>query len=240
SGGQQQRVALARAVVVEPALLLLDEPLSNLDARLRVQMRNELVNLQRHLGITTIYVTHDQDEALMLSTRIAVMHHGHLVQLGTPQDVYERPADTFVADFLGGANFLPGTIREVSTAGPAEGAIIVALDGGPLVQAGASRNPGFAAGERVIVCVRPEALQLTEVASPALGASRGTTLAGTVRLSSYLGSLVSCDVELAGGLLLRTQTANPRAHARLLEGSAVTIRFAPDDVLLLRHPAHSA
>ncbi|MGH2374196.1 MAG: ABC transporter ATP-binding protein [bacterium] len=238
SGGQQQRVALARAVVVEPALLLLDEPLSNLDARLRVQMRNELVNLQRHLGITTIYVTHDQDEALMLSTRVAVMHNGHLMQLGTPQDVYERPADTFVADFLGGANFLPGNVREIrAAAGAADGTIVVALDGGPLVRAGTARNPGFTAGDLVMVCLRPEAMELAEARSSAGAAPVSNTLAGTLRLSNYLGSVMSCEVELAGGLLLRVQTANPRAYARLSEGIVVTIRFSPEDVLLLRHTA---
>ncbi len=235
SGGQQQRVALARAVVVEPALLLLDEPLSNLDARLRVQMRNELVKLQRQLGITTIYVTHDQDEALMLSTRIAVMHNGHLVQLGTPQDVYERPADTFVADFLGGANFLPGTIRDATGE-----AMVVALDGGSVVQAAAARNRGFTAGERVTVCLRPEVLELTELgsataaAATAAQAAGGNILHGTLRFSNYLGWVMSCEVELTGDLVVRVQTANPRAYLRFSEGGPVTVRFAAEDVLLLK------
>ncbi|MGQ0551464.1 MAG: ABC transporter ATP-binding protein, partial [Armatimonadota bacterium] len=237
SGGQQQRVALARAVVVEPALLLLDEPLSNLDARLRVQMRNELINLQRHLGITTIYVTHDQDEALMLSTRIAVLHNGHLVQLGTPQDVYERPVDTFVADFLGGANFLPGTIREASSAvGASGGLIAVALDGGAILRAAAARNQGFAVDERVTICLRPEAIDLAEAASPA-GGALDNILPGTLRLKNYLGSVMSCEVELAGDRRVRVHATNPRSHARFPEGGAVTIRFSPDDVLLLKHPA---
>ena len=225
SGGQQQRVALARAVVVEPALLLLDEPLSNLDARLRVQMRTELVRLQRHLGITTIYVTHDQDEALMLSTRIAVMHRGRLVQLGTPPEVYERPADAFVADFLGAANFLNGVVQHVTA-----DEVVVALDGGAPVRAAVERNPGFRAGDPVTVCLRPEILNLAEASRPA----DGTALPGTLRLSTYLGWVMTCEVELAGGGLLRVQTAHPRAHVRFSEGGPVTIAFSPEDVLILR------
>ncbi len=225
SGGQQQRVALARAVVVEPALLLLDEPLSNLDARLRVQMRTELVRLQRHLGITTIYVTHDQDEALMLSTRIAVMHRGRLVQLGTPEEVYERPADTFVADFLGAANFLGGVVQSVTA-----GEILVALDGGATVRAAGARNPGFRAGDAVTVCLRPEILNLAEASRPA----DGTALPGTLRLSTYLGWVMTCEVELAGGRMLRVQTAHPRSHVRFPEGGLVMVAFSPEDVLILR------
>jgi iron(III) transport system ATP-binding protein len=270
SGGQQQRVALARAIVVQPALLLLDEPLSNLDARLRVQMRNELVKLQRQLGITTIYVTHDQEEALMLSTRIAVMHRGHLVQLGTPEQVYERPADAFVADFLGGANFLAGTVRSVF-----EDGIVVALENGPLVKAAAARNPGVRAGERVTVCLRPEILELAEAGAgtgpdpgaalqasggaggtqasregggpqaagagglqaPGAGAGTVNVLEGTLRLRNYLGWVMTCEVELAGGTPVRVQTTNPRAFLRFTEGGPVAIRFLPEDVLLLRESA---
>ncbi|MBI4277354.1 MAG: ABC transporter ATP-binding protein, partial [Armatimonadetes bacterium] len=233
SGGQQQRVALARAVVVEPALLLLDEPLSNLDARLRVQMRNELVKLQRQLGITTIYVTHDQDEALMLSTRIAVMHQGRLVQLGVPWEVYERPADLFVAEFLGGTNFLPGTVRVADGT-----ALDVELGNGPRIRASAARNPGVASGDRVTVCLRPEALALGDAggvgAAPAEAATATNLLRGTLRLSNYLGSVMVCEVELSGGAVLRVQTANPREHLRFAEGGPVAVRFAPGDVLLLR------
>lgn len=229
SGGQQQRVALARAVVVEPALLLLDEPLSNLDAKLRVQMRNELVKLQRQLGITTIYVTHDQEEALMLSTRVAVMHRGHLMQIGSPQDVYERPTDPFVADFLGGANFLPGAVRAVSGE-----EIAVVLEGGEVLQASASRNAGFAAGERVTVCLRPEVLEL-EATDHAAGADN--VLRGTLRLRNYLGWVMTCEIELRGGALIRAQAANPRTQLRFVEGGPIAVRFSSEDVLLLRHSA---
>ncbi len=231
SGGQQQRVALARAIVVQPGLLLLDEPLSNLDARLRVQMRNELVKLQRQLGITTIYVTHDQDEALMLSTRIAVMHRGRLMQLGTPAEVYERPADIFVADFLGGANFLQGTVR-----GRSGDRLVVALEtgganGAAQLHASASRNPGFAPGESVTVCVRPEALELVH---DGRAADDVNLLRGTLRLANYLGSVLASEIELPGGGILRAQIAHPRGDARIAEGNPVTLRVAPDDVLLLR------
>jgi iron(III) transport system ATP-binding protein len=118
SGGQQQRLALARALVMEPALLLLDEPLSNLDAKLRDQMRFELKRLQRELKITTVYVTHDQTEALALSHQIAVMKDGRIQQIGTPREIYERPASQFVADFVGNTNFLDGTVLDGRGAGP--------------------------------------------------------------------------------------------------------------------------
>jgi ABC-type Fe3+/spermidine/putrescine transport system ATPase subunit len=235
SGGQQQRVALARAIVVEPALLLLDEPLSNLDARLRVQMRNELVKLQRQLGITTIYVTHDQEEALMLSTRIAVMHRGHLVQLGTPQAVYETPADTFVADFLGGANFLPGVVRNVSAT-----EVVVGIEGDPtgaLIRASASRNPRRASGERVAVCLRPEVVGVARIAAAgAAVADEHNTLHGTLRLSNYLGSVLSCEIELPGGRIVRAHIPGPRGLGELAEGQPVAVRIAPEDVLLLEEP----
>ncbi len=226
SGGQQQRVALARAIVVEPALLLLDEPLSNLDARLRVQMRNELARLQRHLGITTIYVTHDQEEALMLSTRVAVMNQGRLEQLGGPRDVYERPASAFVADFFGGTNFLAGT---VGAAAPHD--LVVTLDGGAALRADATRNPGFSAGETVTVCLRPEMLGVGPARADIEGA---TTLSGTLRLRTYLGWAVSDEIALSTGQILRAQGAVRGDRQTLAVGDTVTITVAPEDVLLLK------
>jgi ABC-type Fe3+/spermidine/putrescine transport system ATPase subunit len=227
SGGQQQRVALARAIVVEPALLLLDEPLSNLDARLRVQMRNELARLQRQLGITTIYVTHDQEEALMLSTRIAVMHQGRLEQLGAPHEVYERPASAFVADFFGGTNFLDGTVQKATAH-----EIIVALEGGATLFADAGRNPGVVAGETVTVCLRPEVLRVDAAPVPSAGAAG--TLSGTLRLRTYLGWAVSDEIVLASGAIVRAQGAARRDGERLSSGDRVTVTVAPEDVLLLR------
>lgn len=113
SGGQQQRVALARALVMEPGVLLFDEPLSNLDAKLRVYMRNEIKRIQRELGLTSIYVTHDQTEAMSLSDRVIIMNKGKIEQIGTPQEVYQQPATEFIADFIGTANFVDGVIKEI-------------------------------------------------------------------------------------------------------------------------------
>jgi iron(III) transport system ATP-binding protein len=171
SGGQQQRVALARSLVNEPAVLLLDEPLSNLDAKLREEMRFEIQDLQRRLGITVVYVTHDQDEAMVLSDRIAVMAAGRIVQVGLPEDLYERPADPFVAAFIGVANFLRGDV-----VGQDAGAARVRLDGLPEAQS--LTVPGAAASGRVLVCVRPEAL----VVDP------NGPLSGQIVRRTYLGS----------------------------------------------------
>src|SRR5947207_1998296 len=156
SGGQQQRLALARALVMEPALLLLDEPLSNLDAKLREKMRFELKRLQRELGITTVYVTHDQSEALALSHAIAVMNRGRIEQIGTPREIYERPVNPFVADFVGSSNFLDATVRALDAASGfyrVESAlgIMKALGLDPL-------KPG----DNVVVSVRPEDIHLSE------------------------------------------------------------------------------
>ena len=159
SGGQQQRVALARSLVVEPSILLLDEPLSNLDAKLRERMRWELKALQRRTGITFVYVTHDQSEAMALSDRIAVMHQGEVMQLGPPREVYTRPANKTVADFMGLVNLIPG--RVVRAAGDDS---LVAVGGGTSV--GVVLPPGAVAGQAVQVAVRPESVSLT-----ALGAS---------------------------------------------------------------------
>lgn len=184
------------------------------------------MKLQRQLGITTIYVTHDQEEALMLSTRIAVMYRGHLVQLDTPQEVYERPADAFVADFLGGANFLSGTVRGVSG-----GDVTVSLQNGATLRASAARNPEVQPGDSVTVCLRPESLELIEPGSPSGSAN---VLDGTVRMRSYLGWLLACEVELTGGVAVRVQTTTPRAHLRFTEGGPVAVRFHQEDVLLLK------
>src|SRR5204863_8920524 len=158
SGGQQQRLALARALVMEPQLLLLDEPLSNLDAKLRDRMRTELKRLQRDLNLTTVYVTHDQSEALALSHEIAVMNDGFVVQVGTPRQIYETPHNRFVADFVGTTNFIGGSVSTVDgqrcTVGSAIGEIK------------AQASEGVAKGVSVIVSVRPEDVELSE-AEPA-------------------------------------------------------------------------
>jgi ABC-type Fe3+/spermidine/putrescine transport system ATPase subunit len=172
SGGQQQRVALARALVVEPDVLLLDEPLSNLDAKLRARVRTELKEIQLSLGKTTIFVTHDQEEALSLSDRMAIMDAGRIRQVGTPIQVYTCPTDRFVADFVGIANFLPGTVREVTAAG-----LVVESPLGTLT---ALPRGDLRAGQRVTILVRPEALRLA--CTPG-----GGGLSARIRSTSFLG-----------------------------------------------------
>ena len=159
SGGQQQRLALARALVMEPQLLLLDEPLSNLDAKLRDRMRSELKRLQRELDLTTVYVTHDQSEALALSHEIAVMNEGRVVQVGTPRQIYEQPTDQFVADFVGSTNFIGGTVdRRI-----ADGRCVVRSAMGELK---AHASEGVSRNMAVIVSVRPEDVELSEGPPP--------------------------------------------------------------------------
>src|SRR5438067_4865321 len=155
SGGQQQRVAIARSLVLEPRILMFDEPLSNLDFKLRIQMREELRNLQRRLGKTSVYVTHDQSEALALSDRIAVLSHGRIEQIGTPGEIYERPASAFVAEFIGSSNMLRARIVE-----RADGGMIVATEAGLRLRCGAEPNGGFGDSADVSVLLRPERIHV--------------------------------------------------------------------------------
>jgi spermidine/putrescine ABC transporter ATP-binding subunit len=180
SGGQQQRVALARALVVEPEVLLLDEPLSNLDAKLRVRVREELRELQRRLGQTTVYVTHDQEEALALSDRIAVMNTGRVLQVGTPEEIYLRPKNRFVAEFVGLANFLEGYWVSPGVVRTGTGDLRV--------------GQATAPGGRALLAVRPEEVRLHR------GAPEGAVnlLRGRVRSVTFLGSVRRCTMELDG------------------------------------------
>src|SRR5262245_51632418 len=196
SGGQQQRVALARSLVVEPSILLLDEPLSNLDAKLRERMRWELKDLQHRTGITFVYVTHDQSEAMALSDRIAVMHQGQLMQLGTPREVYTRPASRTVADFMGLVNLIPARISSV--AGD-EGTVTVGGDHRLAV----ALPPGVAVGQTVQLAIRPESLRLM---APVAGASLPPgTVAGEVTAVTFLGNLSDCHVGLSDDTRVRVQ-----------------------------------
>ena len=217
SGGQQQRVALARALVLNPDILLLDEPLSNLDAKIRVQVRSEIRTLQQDLGITTIYVTHDQEEALSLSDRVAVMRDGRVQQVATPKALYERPANRFVADFVGTNNFIAGVCKEHA----GEDALVeTAL--GPLR---ARRAGGIPAGERCVLAVRPENLSLE-------GAG-GNVVAGRVRLSAYLGSTLRYEIGTAPGLILTVDVRDPWHHEVLAPGHSVRVGFPPSVALML-------
>ena len=189
SGGQQQRVALARALVTEPAILLLDEPLSNLDAKLRERMRVELKDLQRRTGITFVYVTHDQAEAMALSDRIAVMNEGLLQQFAAPRAIYERPANRFIADFMGAANLLAGIVEEAVPDAGVPGVVRIDQE----LRLEALLPAGTAKGETVTIMIRPEDIAITSEAPE----RDRNVLPGVVIGSSFLGNLVDYSVETA-------------------------------------------
>ena len=222
SGGQQQRVALARALVIEPGVVLMDEPLSNLDARLRLEMREHIQELQKKLGITMIYVTHDQKEALAMGDRIAVMQMGKVSQIGTPREVYAHPASRFVADFIGEINLLAG---EIVAAGEA---LRVATGLGDI--RGCAGYEGANKGDRVLCAVRPEALEFLE-GEPAPG---DNVISGQVRHVTYLGEVEQYSVELVDGTLIKLVEYDPSEHQRVESGDSVRLRFRPDRVVVLR------
>jgi putative spermidine/putrescine transport system ATP-binding protein len=208
SGGQQQRVALARALVFEPPVLLMDEPLGALDKKLRAEMQLELKRLHARLGVTVIYVTHDQEEALTLSDRVAVMNHGRIEQLGAPLDLYEAPRTRFVAEFVGESNLLSGTVT--------------AADGGlTLVTRGGLRLPlatgGAAVGETLTLLVRPEKITLT--------AERDALIEGEVAETIYLGEATRYVVRTAGGETLVIRQQNLAATGALKPGAHVGLRW---------------
>ncbi len=218
SGGQQQRVALARALVLNPDILLLDEPLSNLDAKVRVQVRGEIRRLQQALGITTVYVTHDQEEALSLSDRIAVMRDGRIQQVADPKALYERPANRFVADFVGTNNLIPGVCKERGAGG-----ILVET---PLGLVHGRSGDGITAGTRCVLAVRPE--------NVTLGAASDNVFEGRVIVASYLGSTLRYDVETTSGLVLRVDVGDAWHHRPLAVGQAVRVGFPASVALPLR------
>ena len=195
SGGQQQRVALARALVIEPSILLLDEPLANLDAKLREEMRFFIRSLQKRIGITTVYVTHDQAEAMVISDRIVVMFDGKIHQIGGPTDIYTRPVSREVANFIGISNFIDGQVSARN------GSNLYTLDTA-LGQVRCSYDADLRQGEKVTVVLRPEAVELT-AAEPTNGAVN--TVAGRVSERFYLGNLSGYKVTCAGGSVLRVQ-----------------------------------
>jgi ABC-type Fe3+/spermidine/putrescine transport system ATPase subunit len=224
SGGQQQRVALARALVLNPDILLLDEPLSNLDAKIRIQVRAEIRRLQQELRITTIYVTHDQEEALSLSDRVAVMRDGHVLQVGPPKDLYERPRTRFVADFVGTNNLVPG---EVQGAGGRDGDLVVSTALGPLRAVASGAVSG-----RCVLAVRPE-----NVALGAPAAGEGNRVNGRVSLVSYLGNTLRYDIQTESGLVLRADIRDPWHHDPLPVGRPVTLSFPPSVTLAVSDDA---
>jgi ABC-type Fe3+/spermidine/putrescine transport system ATPase subunit len=221
SGGQQQRVALARALVTEPSVLLLDEPLSNLDALLRDEMRVELKRLQERLRTTMIFVTHDQAEALILSDRVAVMDRGRVEQVGPPAEVYRRPATPFVARFLGRSNFLTGTVTTCDASG-----VVVALGGG--VSVTAAPRPEVRPGQPVRVAIRQESIRLSPAGEPSGLANH---FPATVVFHAFAGAAHHYVVQLGDGREL--EVATPGGAAPLARGVAALVGWAPEDVVLL-------
>ncbi len=220
SGGQQQRVALARALVLNPKILLLDEPLSNLDAKIRIQVRAEIRKLQRELGITTVYVTHDQEEALTLSDRIVVFNQGRVFQIGTPKELYERPQNRFVADFIGINNLLDGTVHAAEA-----GFLKVDTALGELR---ALPNAELRAGDKCVICVRPE-----NIAVGGAGAERNLAK-GNISFAAYLGNTLRYDVDLGQGITFKVDDRDPWHHEQRAMGSDVEIAFAWNGTLAIQ------
>jgi len=218
SGGQQQRLALARALVVRPSLMLLDEPLSNLDAKLRETMRFELKRLQRELGLTSVYVTHDQTEALALSSRVAVMNAGKIVQIGKPREIYEQPASRFVADFIGATNFVSGSVLE-------------SRDGRYRVDAGigelwATATRPLVAGDQVVLSLRPETIALS---TEPFGPATPNQWSGEVVNRAFLGDSVDHVVRI-GTRELRNRS-NPAQS--IAEGTRVHLCIPPENITIV-------
>jgi spermidine/putrescine transport system ATP-binding protein len=237
SGGQQQRIALARALVNRPNVLLLDEPLGALDLKLRKRLQLELKRIQMEIGITFVYVTHDQEEALTMSDRIAVMNRGRIEQVGTPEDLYDRPATPFVADFIGTTNLLSGTVAALR-----EGESVIRLDSGDACIAGAD---GCVPGKSIQFSVRPEAIRLERAddaegrvsafaadgaTAPGPGAGR-TRLRGSVEQVAYLGSAIQYHIRTDGGLAVTVLAS--RTGSRFESGDIVVLAWSPTDALIL-------
>lgn len=226
SGGQQQRVALARAVVNLPKVLLLDEPLGALDLKLRKGLQIELKRIQREVGITFVYVTHDQEEALTMSDRIAVMNEGVIEQVADPESVYEHPATTFVAGFIGVSNLMPGNVTATSGS-----RCTVKLEAGVEIEAPAD---GFSAQDHCHVVVRPEKLQISGAADPA---PAGPSVEGVVESSVYLGTSTQIVVRLPGDVPMTVLVPNAdESERQLLPGGGANVRLSwmPDAVHLVR------
>jgi putative spermidine/putrescine transport system ATP-binding protein len=216
SGGQQQRVALARALAIKPQLLLLDEPLSALDAKIRVSLREEIRSLQRSLGITTIYVTHDQEEALSMSDRIVVMNEGRIEQIGSPFDIYNYPRTRFVASFVGTLNILRGRVVDAANGR-------ITIDDQPI--SAARGMGGLQNGEVRSVALRPEAVVIN-------GNNGANRMQGTIEEVSFLGSVIRIRVRFRENVISLDSFNNPNA-APPERGAAVSVSFTPEDVLVL-------
>lgn len=223
SGGQQQRVALARALVISPQILLMDEPLSNLDARLRVSMREEIRRIQKDLGITTIYVTHDQEEAMAVSDRLAILNKGKVEQIGTPPEIYYRPHSRFAAEFMGGNNILEFTV----TGRDAKSGALLAEAHGQSVRVKSEKDRG--PGQKIALALRPEWIVLDDDPD-ATGENR---LSGTVISSSFLGSIARYSVAGLGGQILTIEVHDPEKTGLRKNGDTVRFRFGADRPVVL-------
>ncbi|BAH41602.1 ABC transporter ATP-binding protein [Brevibacillus brevis NBRC 100599] len=222
SGGQRQRIAIARALVIEPSLLLLDEPLSNLDAKLREELRDELKRLHHEIGVTTIFVTHDQEEALALSDRIVVMNHGFVEQIGTPLEIYNQPASEFVHTFIGKTNRLEGEVI-----GMDGDVLTLRTTGGMLVKA-AKQQRTVALHEKVIIFIRPEKIKLTDTAV----SEEANRVKGYLQLASFLGSYTECEVKV-GEHTLSAKVQMTDSSVDRQEGQTVYCQWNADDVLVM-------
>jgi len=225
SGGQQQRVAVARALVFEPDLVLMDEPLGALDKQLREQMQYEIKHIHDSLGVSVVYVTHDQSEALTMSDRIAVFNDGVIQQLSTPDDLYERPENAFVAQFIGENNRLAGTVQEV-----VNGTCTVKLDSGDVVNAAAINVEGK--GSRTQLSVRPERVTINPKKSPSMN-----VLEGRIKELIYLGDHIRTRMSVAGHDDFIVKIANNAEHVPLAEGSTVKVGWDTVDCRALDNPA---
>ncbi len=220
SGGQQQRVALARALIMEPAVLLMDEPLSNLDQKLRHSMRNTIRKIQQDLGITTIFVTHDQEEAMSMADRIAVMDKGYIIQIGTPTDLYSHPATPFIADFVGTSNIVSGSVIETTNG-------LTTLQSGEIVIQSSNRAPA----EEVQMIIRPEHIDVHPFDQD-IDTDTTNVLEGTVKFATYLGAIVRYDMQVGEYEIIVDTTYS--SGANIFEvGKKVKLTVAHERVLLI-------
>ena len=230
SGGQQQRVALARALVVKPDCLLLDEPLSNLDAKLRLDMRSEIRRICRQAGLTAIYVTHDQKEALSIADRMAILNHGKIEQIGKPQDLYRRPDSKFIANFMGESNFLDAHVTQVQT-NVQPNQVMLRTNIGELLSSAAPES--IRKDDKVTVSLRPEAIRIAEFPL----ASRVNVFNGLVHDTLYLGEVAQHQLKLPGpdghGTQMKVFELNPKFVARDDSTKKAQVWFDPSDVVVL-------
>lgn len=224
SGGQQQRVALARALAVNPRIILLDEPLSNLDARLREEIRQELQELHQRLRVTMIYVTHDQEDALTLASKIALLRAGSVEQVGTPHDLYEAPRTRYVAEFLGSANILSCSIA--GSAGPGSTAVnLRSSDETTFI----ARNPAAYTAGHVHLCIRPEAVRVAKEYT----AEQGPSLPATIKHVAYKGAHLDIECETRAGEVVLARTLSTHAQSELSSGARVYLQWSPDAAVLV-------